>query len=101
MENIIDINEALNFFKLTINDLVKTISVAMNRQATYADIYIEYTTSNAITFKEDKIDYAYEDIDSGAGIRVVSEERSGYAFTEIITPQDLMKAAGFANKIST
>lgn len=100
MEQAISINKALDFFKLTINDLQKAISVAMSRKATYADIYIEYTTTNAIIYKEDKIDYAYEDIDSGAGIRVVSDEHSGYAYTEIITPKDLIKAANFANKIS-
>ena len=92
MEQAISINKALDFFKLTINDLQKAISVAMSREATYADIYIEYTTTNAIIYKEDKIDYAYEDIDSGAGIRVVSDEHSGYAYTEIITPKDLIKA---------
>lgn len=101
MGNINEINDALDFFKLTVNDLQKSIETAMCRQATYADIYIEYTTSNAISFKEDKIDYAYEDIDSGAGVRVISNEHSGYAYTEIITPADLIKAANFANKISS
>ena len=91
----------LSIFKVTLNDLQRIIATAMERGATYADIYFEHSTSNNIRLIDNNVDNASSNIEYGAGVRVVVGDQTGYAYTETATVEDLLKAARTANRIAS
>ncbi len=95
------INWALDHFNVTINDLQRIIATAMERGATYADIYFEHGHSNNVRLIDNNVDNASSQIEFGAGVRVVVGDQTGYAYTETATIDDLLKAARTANRIAT
>ena len=92
---------ALDHFKVTLNDLQHIIAVAMERGATYADIYFEHAYSNNVRLIDNNVDNASTHIEYGAGVRVVVGDQTGYAYTETATVEDLLKAAHTANRIAS
>lgn len=82
-------------------DLQQVISVAMERGATYADIYFEHTLSNSVRLTDNKVDSAVTQVEFGAGVRVVVGDQTGYAYTETATFDDLIRAAKTANRIAS
>ena len=95
------LNWALDHFKVTLNDLQHIISVAMERGATYADIYFEHAYSNNVRLIDNNVDNASSNIEYGAGVRVIVGDQTGYAYTETATVEDLLKAARTANRIAS
>ena len=87
------LNSQLSTFKVTLNDLQQIIAVAMERGATYADIYFEHAYSNNVRLIDNNVDNASSNIEYGAGVRVVVGDQTGYAYTETATVDDLLKAA--------
>ena len=95
------LNTQLSIFNVTLNDLQNIIAVAMERGATYADIYFEHSYSNNVRLIDNKVDNASSHIEYGAGVRVVVGDQTGYAYTETATIEDLLKAARTANHIAS
>ncbi len=95
------LHDALNHFKVTIRDLEAIMAVAMERGATYADIYFEHAYSNNVRLIDNNVDNASSNIEYGAGVRVVVGEQTGYAYTETASVDDLLKAARTANRIAS
>lgn len=95
------LHAALNHFKVTIKDLESIMSVAMERGATYADIYFEHAYSNNVRLIDNNVDNASSNIEYGAGVRVVVGDQTGYAYTETASVDDLLKAARTANRIAS
>lgn len=96
----ITLQEALVHFEVTIGQLQLVLSEAMAHGATYADIYFEHTVSNNLRMIDSKVDSASQQIEYGAGVRVVSGDHTGYAYTETPTFEELMRAARIASRIS-
>jgi len=59
----------------------------------YADLFIESSALTAVQLEADRIERAQMGIDSGAGLRLVSGERTIYACTNEITRSSLMELA--------
>jgi TldD protein len=95
------LHDALNHFRVTINDLESIMAVAMERGATYADIYFEHAYSNNVRLIDNNVDNASSNIEYGAGVRVVVGDQTGYAYTEFATVDELLKAARMANRIAS
>lgn len=96
-----ELNSALEHFNVTISDLQNIINIAMERGATYADIYFEHSQSNNVQLTDNKVDNSASNIEYGAGVRVVVGEQTGYAYTEIVNINELIKAAKNANRIAS
>jgi TldD protein len=97
----ITLNSQLSNFRVTLNDLQRIIATAMERGATYADIYFEHAYSNNVRLIDNNVDSASSNIEYGAGVRVVVGDQTGYAYTETATVEDLLKAARTANRIAS
>lgn len=93
-------NNLLEHFGVSIELLHKILNISMERGATYADLYFEHSYSNKVQLSDNKVDNAMSDIEFGVGVRVVVGDQTGYAYTEIITPEELEKAARTANRIA-
>ncbi len=90
----------LNHFEVTRDILQKVISAAMEKGADYADLYFEHTLENYSSLEDSKVNSAYSNIGSGVGIRVIKGEQTGYAYSEIISAEAMLKAARTAANIA-
>ena len=96
-------NQSLFFqkFGITQGDLEKYLSEALSAGGDYADLYFEYLTSTSITVDESLVKSASQGISAGCGIRVLSGERTGYAYTDDLAPEKILRAARTAALIAS
>ncbi len=97
-------NSALNYedhFGLSPKRLSKILDVALNRGGDFAEIFLEYTAFNSIRMEEDIIKDTAESVSLGAGIRVISGTRTGFAYTNDLTDKELTHSARTAASIAS
>ena len=90
----------MEHFEVTPEMLQKVISTAMEKGADFADLYFEHTQNNNCTLEDGKVNSAYSNIRYGVGIRVLKGDQTGYAYSEEVTPEAMMKAARTAANIA-
>jgi TldD protein len=90
----------LDHFEVTPGQLQDVINAAMEKGGDYADLYFEHTLDNYSTLEDGKVNQAYSNIGYGVGIRVLKGDQTGYAFSEIVTPEAMLKAARTAANIA-
>src|SRR6266481_4653350 len=95
-------NQSLFFHKfgITPNDLQSYLGDALSAGGDYADLYFEYLTSTAISVDESLVKSASQGISAGCGVRVLSGERTGYAYTDDLSPSKILRAARTAALIA-
>ena len=87
-------------FGLTARDLENYLSHALSRGGDYADLYFEYLATSSISVDESIIKSATEGVSLGVGVRVISGERTGYAYSDDLSPEKIRHAAGVAAMIA-
>ncbi|MDO4736240.1 MAG: TldD/PmbA family protein, partial [Bacteroidia bacterium] len=92
--------EYLDFFGVTQENLQEVISIALSKGGDYADIFFEYSVINELMLRDSQVNTAGTHIDYGVGIRVVSSDKTGYAYSEITSLQEMKKAALTAAQIA-
>ena len=90
----------MDHFEVTPEQLQKVISTALEKGADYADLYFEHTLSNNCTLEDGKVNSAYSNIRFGVGIRVLKGDQTGYAYSEEVTLEAMLKAARTAANIA-
>jgi TldD protein len=80
-------------FNIAVSDLEKLLSISLSKGGDYADLYLEYTVANSLNLEEQIIKSANRSVRQGAGVRVISGERTGYAFCDEIAVDAIGKAA--------
>ncbi|MGM9570802.1 MAG: TldD/PmbA family protein [bacterium] len=78
--------------------LEKVLTVALQHGGDYADIYLEKKRINGIIGEENKIEKVLTGEEAGAGIRIVSGEKTSFAKTNDISLAGLLKAADIASR---
>src|SRR5438874_7813895 len=82
-------------------DLERYLGAALSAGGDYADLYFEYLTTTSITVDESLVKSATQGISAGCGVRVVSGERTGYAYTDDLAPEKILRAARTAALIAS
>jgi TldD protein len=90
----------MDHFEVTPELLQKVIATAMEKGADYADLYFEHSINNYSSLEDGKVNSAYSNIGFGVGIRVLKGEQTGYAYSENVSPEAMLKAAKTAAKIA-
>ena len=94
-----------NFFfkhyELTQQDLPRYLAAALSAGGDYADLYFEYLSSTSLMVDESMVKSASQGISAGCGVRVVSGERTGYAYTDDLSPERILHAARTAALIAS
>jgi TldD protein len=85
---------------LSAENIDKILAQALGRGGEFAEIYAEYSVVNGLSLEENKIRQAQSGIMQGIGIRVVSGEKTGYAYSERLDLMDLLQAAKTASMIA-
>lgn len=90
----------LNHFEVTPEMLKKVISAALSKGADYADLFFEHTLNNTSALEDGKVNSAYSNVSSGVGIRVLKGEQTGYAYSEDLSIEAMLKSAVTAANIA-
>jgi TldD protein len=91
----------LERYALTLSDLERFLAEALSEGGEYADLYFEHTTASSILLDESLVKTATEGISMGCGIRVLAGEQTGYAYTDDLAPEKILKAARIAARIAS
>src|SRR5436305_5875805 len=87
-------------FGITERDLESYLSEALSAGGEYADLYFEYLATTSIGIDEEIVKSATEGVTLGVGIRVIAGERTGYAYSDDLSPEKIRKAARVAAHIA-
>ncbi len=79
----------------------RCLGEALSAGGDYADLYFESVMSTSLGVDEGLVKTASQGISVGCGIRVVSGERTGYAYTDDLSSERLLKAARTAALIAS
>src|SRR6202140_678537 len=82
-------------YGLTEHDLERYLSAALSAGGDYVDLYFEYLSSTSLMVDESMVKSASQGISAGCGVRVVSGERTGYAYTDDLSSDRILHAARF------
>jgi TldD protein len=91
------------FSKLGLSErlLERCLGEALSAGGEFADLYFEAVTSTSLGMDEGIIKTAAQGISVGCGIRVLSGERTGFAYTDDLSADRLLKAARTAALIAS
>src|SRR5215813_3572983 len=78
---------------ITTTDLETYLSEALSRGGDYADLYFEYRVNHSIVLEEQIIKSATKGVNMGVGVRVISGEKTGYAYSDDLDRENVLKAA--------
>ena len=87
-------------FNLTRQDLEKCLAEALSHGGDYADLYFEYLLTSSIGIDESIVKSAAQGVSMGVGVRVISGERTGYAYSDDLSVEKILKAARVAAYIA-
>lgn len=93
-------NHFFELFKITKEQLILLMEEALASGGDYADIFCEYSTQEVLTLRDGEVNTIRNDIDFGAGIRVIRDGRTGYAYSESTDMKHLRAAAQAAARIA-
>jgi TldD protein len=88
-------------FGITERLLERCLGEALSAGGDYADLYFESVMSTALGVDEQIVKSASQGTSAGCGIRVLSGERTGYAYTDNLSPERLLHAARTAALIAS
>lgn len=75
------------------DDMRRLLELALEKGGHYADIFLEFSVSNHMSFDGERLQHASNKIVRGAAIRVVSEDQTIFRVTEDISLENLARVA--------
>jgi len=88
-------------FGLTEQLMERCLGEALSAGGDYADLYFESVTATSLGVDEQIVKSASQGTSAGCGVRVLSGERTGYAYTDNLSPERLLHAARTAALIAS
>jgi TldD protein len=82
-------------------EMERLLSLALSRGGTFADLYFEHETTSSLLLEERIIRTASAGVTCGLGVRVVSGERTGFAYTDDLSWPAMARAAETAAHIAS
>ncbi len=80
-------------FAIGTAELERWLSAALSRGGDYADLYFEYLETTSLSLDESIVKSATQGVTVGVGVRVISGERTGYAYSDDLDSERILKAA--------
>ena len=81
-------------------DITRTLGRIMVHGVDYADLYFQYTRQESWALDEGTVKSGNYNIDQGVGVRAVAGDKTGFAYSDEITGNALLDAAGAARSIA-
>ncbi|MBP7706020.1 MAG: TldD/PmbA family protein [Candidatus Aminicenantes bacterium] len=86
--------------KFALADLNKVIQRALAKGGEFGEVYIENRVSRSILLEEGKFKSAVYGLSRGAGVRVISGDKTGYAYTDDLSLEAFLRAADVASYVA-
>jgi len=80
--------------------LSKTLKSMMGRQVDYADLYFQASQHESWVLEDGIVKEGSYNIERGVGVRAISGEKTGFAYSDEISPEALQQAADAAKGIA-
>ncbi len=80
--------------------LSKTLKSMMGRQVDYADLYFQASQHESWVLEDGIVKEGSYNIERGVGVRAISGEKTGFAYSDDISPDALQQAADAAKGIA-
>ena len=87
-------------FALSSRELETLVAEALRSGGNWCDLYFENTTISNLMLRDGQVSSGGHHLDYGCGIRVLSGEKTGYAYSESTDMPSLLKAARAAGAIA-
>jgi TldD protein len=81
--------------------LERLLAEALSAGGEYADLYFERREEASLVMEQDLLRTACAGVVGGVGVRVLSGERTGYAYTEDLSPESVARAARTAALVAS
>ena len=91
---------SLSYLDLDKETINRVIAEALTRGGDFAEVYLENRISRNIVMEESKFKSGLCGISQGAGVRVISGNKTGYAYTDDINLENLLRAARVASYVA-
>jgi TldD protein len=88
-------------YGVTTSDIENYLSAALDRGGDYADLFFELRINHSIALEEQIVKTATKAVNLGVGVRVLSGEKTGYAYSENLDRENILKAARTAAYIAS
>src|SRR5699024_2878521 len=85
--------------ELSSQTLEKILATVAGPQTDYADIFLQHSHTEGWVLENGVVRDAYFSLEHGAGLRVISGEQTGFAYTDNLSEQALQQVAGAASSI--
>ncbi|MBI4905563.1 MAG: metalloprotease TldD [Acidobacteria bacterium] len=85
---------------VTERDLERYLAAALSCGGDYADLYFEYLSTTSVGLEESIVKNATQGVSLGVGVRVLSGECTGYAYSDDLSPDSILHAAKVAASIA-
>ena len=85
---------------LSFEELDRVIRHALGKGGDFGEVYVEHRISRSILLEEGKFKSAVFGISQGVGVRVISGDKTGYAYTDDITQEKMLRAADVASYVA-
>src|SRR5919106_5905820 len=86
---------------VSVAEMERLLSLALSRGGEFADLYFEHHHTSSLLMEERIIRTASTGVTCGLGVRVVSGERTGYAYTDDLSWPAMSRAAQTAAPIAS
>ncbi len=81
-------------------DINRLLGILNSRRIDYGDLYFQYTSHEAWSLEDGIVKSGSRNIDQGVGVRAISGEKTGFAYSDDIRVPVLGQAASAAREIS-
>src|SRR5688572_16601465 len=88
-------------YGITTRDIESYLSAALDRGGDYADLFFELRINHSIALEEQIVKTATKAVNLGVGVRVLAGEKTGYAYSENLERENILKAAQTAGYIAS
>ena len=85
---------------LSESHLEQVMERLLSRQVDAADIFFQYAKLESWVLEDGIIKEGTHSIEQGAGLRAISGDKTGFAYTDSLQPSRLLEAAGAARAIA-
>ncbi len=92
--------ELLSPSGLSEQDIAETLATVATRQIDYADIYFQSSWHESLVLEDSIIKNGSFNIDRGVGVRAISGEKTGFAYSDQLQPESLKQSAIAARGIA-
>jgi len=87
-------------FGVNRSNALAVLAAATRHGGDHADLFFEHATTTSLAMSDRKVNRAFTSVDLGVGVRVVVGDQVGYAYTEDLSLESMLRVARIASEIA-